>query len=100
RRATATKATPGRKRGRPAKASGRKPGRPTATRARRGALKEGIARVLRQSSKPLGPQDIGARLLKTGFKTKSKDITRSISNTLPKVPNLKRIGFGKYTLSR
>ena len=35
-----------------------------------------------------------------GFKTKAKDITKAVSNTLPQLGNVKRIGFGMYKMGR
>ena len=66
---------------------------------RPGSLKNYIAHVLRQSSKPMSVQDIGTRVKKAGFKTKAKNLTKAVSNTLPGVKNVKRVGYGKYQLS-
>lgn len=85
--------------------AGRKPahqstrGRPSGSGFRAGSLKSFIVKVLGQISKPLSPQDIGARVVKAGFKTNSKDITKAVSNTLPKLRGVKRVGFGIYTMS-
>ena len=89
--ATPTNRTPrvGKKRGRPIEADGRP-----------GSLKGYIVRVLRQTSKPMSVQDIGTRVKKAGFKTKAKNLTKAVSNTLPGVKNVKRVGYGKYQLSR
>lgn len=78
---------------------GVKRGRPVATRARAGSLKDYIERVLRQRSKPLSPRNIGAIVIKAGFKTKAKDITKAVSNTLPQMKNIKKAGFGMYQLA-
>ena len=82
---------------------GRPPGKSKATSSkggsfRTGTLKDYIVRVLKQNTKPLSPNDIGTRILKTGFKTKAKDLTKAISNTLPQLKEVERLGFGKYTL--
>ena len=63
---------------------------------RAGSLKEYIVRVLGQSSKPMSPNEIGDRIIKAGYKTKSKDLTKAVSNALPQVKGIKRIGFGQY----
>lgn len=93
--AGATRTPAKRKVGRPA---GR--GRPRGAAPREGSLKSYIVRVLKQNSKPLSPNDIGTRVVKAGFKTKAKDITKAVSNTLPQLGNIKRIGFGMYKLGR
>ena len=68
----------------------------TGTTIRTGSLRDYIGRVLKQRTKPMSPADIGARVIKAGFKTKAKDITKAVSNTLPKMTNVKKVGFGKY----
>ena len=90
-----TRTTTKRKVGRPAG-----PGRPRGSAPREGSLKSFIVRVLKQNSKPLSPNDIGTRVVKAGFKTKAKDITKAVSNTLPQLNNVKRIGFGMYKMGR
>ncbi len=79
--------------------AGKKRGRPVAAVGRPGSLKNYIVRVLGQSSKPMSPKDIGTRVKKAGFKTKAKDLTKAVGNTLPSVKNVKRVGYGKYQLS-
>ena len=70
-----------------------------AAAGRPGSLKDYIVRVLRQTSRPLSPRDMGTAAMKAGFKTKSKDLTKAVSNTLPKMKGIKKIGFGKYQLA-
>ncbi len=79
--------------------SGKKRGRPVEAVGRPGSLKNYIVRVLRQSSKPMSPQDIVTRVKKAGFKTKTKDLTKAVSNKLPGLKSVKRVGYGKYQLS-
>lgn len=83
--------------GRP-KGSGARRGRPPGQAPRKGSLKDYIVRVLGQVSKPLSPNDIGTRVVKAGFKTKAKDLTKAVSNTLPTLKNIQRVGFGQYKL--
>ena len=83
--------------GRP-KGSGARRGRPPGQAPRKGSLKDYIVRVLGQVSRPLSPNDIGVRVLKAGFKTKAKDLTKAVSNTLPALKKIKRVGFGQYEL--
>ncbi len=74
-------------------------GRPPAkTGFREGSLKSFIVKVLSQNSKPLSPNDIGNRVVKAGFKTKAKDITKAVSNTIPQLKRIKKVGFGMYTV--
>ncbi len=45
----------------------------------------------------MSPNDIGLSVKKAGFKTKAKDITKAVSNVLPELKMVKRVGFGMYT---
>ena len=80
--------------------TGKKRSRPVEDVGRPGSLKSYIARVLRQSSKPMSLQDIGTRVKKAGFKTKAKNLTKAVSNKLPDLKKVKRVGYGKYQLSK
>lgn len=91
------KSKSGVKLGRP-KGTGARRGRPPGQPPRKGSLKDYIVRVLGQVSKPLSPNDIGIRVVKAGFKTKAKDLTKAVSNTLPTMKKIKRLGFGQYQL--
>ena len=79
--------------------AGKKRGRPVGSVGRPGSLKSYIDRVLRQSYKPMSLKDIGTRVKKAGFKTKAKDLTKAVSNTLPGLKKVKRVGYGKYQLA-
>ncbi|MBI4718421.1 MAG: C2H2-type zinc finger protein [Planctomycetes bacterium] len=76
-------------------ATGRKRGRPA---GRPGSLKFYIANVLRQASGPMGPKEIAAAVQKAGYRTKAKELTKAVSNTLPQIKGVKKRGFGQYTL--
>jgi len=65
-------------------------------KTRTGSLRDYIGRVLKQRTKPMSPAEIGTSVVKAGFKTKAKDITKAVSNTIPKMSNVKKVGFGKY----
>ncbi len=78
---------------------GKKRRRPVEAVGRPGSLKSYIVRVLRQSSKPMSLQDIGTRVKKAGYKTKAKDVAKSVSNKLAGLKSVKRVGYGKYQLS-
>ncbi len=44
-------------------------------------------------------QDIGTRVKKAGYKTKAKDVAKAVSNKLPDLKSVKRVGYGRYQLS-
>jgi len=46
----------------------------------------------------MSPRDIGASVKKAGFQTKAKDITKAVSNTLPTLTGIKKVGFGMYRM--
>jgi hypothetical protein len=81
------------------KTAKRKTAKRTVAAGRPGSLKDYIVRVLGKASKPMSPREMGAAAIKAGFKTKSKDLTKAVSNTLPKMKGIKKIGFGKYQLA-
>ncbi len=72
--------------------------RPVEAVGRAGSLKTYIVRVLRKSSKPMSRQDIGTRVKKAGYKTKTKNLAQAVSKTLPSLNSVKRVGWGKYQL--
>jgi hypothetical protein len=88
---------PGRPPGRPAGAVRR--GRPPADASgRSGSLKDMIQQVLRQSARPMSPRDIADSVVTAGYNTRAKDLTKAVSNTLPELKGIKRVGFGQYTV--
>ena len=102
--AVAARPTRAKRRGRPARAKARpkakaRGGRVTVRGVRAGSLKDYIVRVLRQEARPMSPRDLGARVVRAGFKTKAKDITKAVSNALPQLKAAKKVGFGKYQLT-
>lgn len=84
--------------GTPAVAAPRKRGRPKGSGPRSGSLKDVIAKVLSQRATPLSPQQISQAVVKAGYKSKAQDLTKAVSNVLPDVKGVKRLGFGKYTV--
>lgn len=76
---------------------GRK-GRPSTFGHRAGSLKDYITRVLRQASRPMSPNEIGISVKRAGYKTKSKDLTKAVSNTLPDLKAVRKVGFGQYSM--
>lgn len=75
-------------------------GRGRRGRARRGArpgsLKDFILRVLRGKVRPMSPAKIAARVKKAGFKTKTKDLPKMVSNALGQMRGVKKAGRGLY----
>ena len=80
------------------RSSGKKRGRPVKAVGRAGSLKSYIDRVLRESSKPMSLKDIGKRVKKSGYKSKAKDLTNAVSNALPGLKKVKRVGYGTYQI--
>lgn len=79
--------------------TGKKRGRPVGSVGKEGSLKNYIDRVFRETSQPLSLKDIGTQVKKAGFKTKVKDVTKAISNTLPTLKKVKRVGYGMYQMT-
>ena len=82
----------------PATAGAPKRGRPPGRGTRPGSLKSFIVRVLRQRSRPMSPRDIATGVTKLGYKSKAKDLTKAVSNSLPELKSIKKVGFGLYKL--
>jgi hypothetical protein len=95
---TAARGGPGRKPGRvTVMARGRAKGKGRGNRTpRAGALREYVLNVLSASPEPMGPREISGAVMKSGYNTKAKDLTKAVSNLLPKLKGLKKVGFGKY----
>ncbi len=86
---TAVRRGPGRPKG---KVSASGTGRP-------GSLKDMIIKVLGQRKQPLSPNQISTAVIKAGYKSRAKDLTKAVSNVLPDIGQVKRVGFGSYTVS-
>ncbi len=76
----------------------RGPGRPKGSGGQKGSLAIHIVRALKSRSRPMGPGEIARLVVKGGYKTKSQNLTKAVSNTLPKLKMIKRVGFGEYRL--
>jgi len=63
---------------------------------RKGSLPDFIGRVLRQTKEAVSPRDIAARVLKAGYKSKSKNLTNMVSNALAGLPGVSKLGRGLY----
>lgn len=77
-------------------ATGRKLGRPAGSGSRTGSLKDTIVRVLRQRAVALSPKEIAAKVVQAGYKTSTKNLTKAISNTLPEINTVRKVGRGLY----
>jgi hypothetical protein len=88
----------GRSPGRPAVRRGRRRGRPagSSSQARAGSLKDMIARVLRQGGRAQSPRDIATSVIRAGYKTKTRDLSKAVSNALPQMKKIRRVGRGMY----
>ena len=66
--------------------------------AREGSLKSFIVKVLGRQSTPATPKEIASKVLSSGYQSKAKDLTKAVSNALPELKKIKKVGFGKYCL--
>lgn len=65
---------------------------------RDGSLKSFIVNVLGRQSTPATPKEIAAKVVQAGYKSRAQDLTKAVSNALPELNEVKRVGFGKYSL--
>ena len=77
----------------------KKRGRPPGSGIRAGSLKDHVVRVLRQTTKPMSPREISHKVVRAGFKSQAKDVTKAVSNKLAELQNVKKVGFGLYRLA-
>ena len=73
-------------------------GRPPGRGARPGSLKSFIVRVLSQRVKPMSPSDIARAVAKSGYKSKARDLTKAVSNSIPELKSVRKVGFGLYKI--
>ncbi len=71
-------------------------GRSPGSGGRSNSLKPAILRVLQKRSTPLSPREIAAAVIKIGYRTKSTNLTKAVSNALPEMTNVKKVGRGQY----
>ena len=89
---------PGRPRGRGGRGRGRRgPGRPKGSRGREGSLKPMIVQALRSSPGPLSPGEIADAVIKGGYQTKTSNLTKAVSNALPDIREVRKVGRGQYS---
>jgi len=89
---------PGRPSGRPAGRRGRRGrGRPKGSGGRSGSLKPMVVQVLRQRGGAMTPQEIATAVVRAGYRTKAGNLTKAVSNALPDIREVKRVGRGQYS---
>ena len=69
-----------------------------ASGGREGSLKNFIVKVLGQRSTPATPKEIASKVVLAGYQSKAKNLTKAVSNALPELKKVKKVGFGKYLL--
>ena len=82
------KAAPRPKRRAPARGRGRA--------GRAGSLKDSVVGVLRKHRTPMSPRELSSAVVRAGYNTKAKDLTKAISNILPQLKMVKKVGRGMY----
>lgn len=82
------------------KPAGRRgPGRPRVRGVgREGSLKNMMAKVLKAAGTAMSPKEIAAAVKRAGYKTKASDLTKAVSNAIPKLSGIKRQGYGRYAM--
>jgi len=78
--------------------SARRLDRPAGETSRTGSLRNMVVKVLSSRSIPMSPNQISDAVKKAGYKTKAKDLSKAVSNVLPEIGSVKRVGFGKYAI--
>ena len=63
---------------------------------RAGSLKDSVVGVLRKYRTPMSPRELSSAVVRAGYKTKAKDLTKAISNILPQLKMVKKVGRGMY----
>lgn len=71
-------------------------GRPVGSR--NGSLKQAIVKVLKQKSIAMAPREIAAAVKASGYKSLAEDLTKVVSNTLPELISVKKVGRAQYKL--
>jgi len=72
-------------------------GRPKGSGGRENSLKPMIVRVLRQRGSIMTPQEISDAVVRAGYSSRSDNLTKAVSNALPLIREIKKIGRGQYS---
>jgi len=78
------------------KKKGRKAAKKRRTRA--GSLPDTIAKVLKAADDPMNAPQIAEAVLQKGYKTKSKNVTALVRESISRVPGIKKVSRGLYTV--
>jgi hypothetical protein len=63
------------------------------------SLREYIVRALKASTSPMSVKDISTQVVKIGYQTSSKDLSKAVSNMLPQMKNqVKKVDRGTYRI--
>jgi hypothetical protein len=73
-------------------------GRPPGGGPRTGSLKSTIVKVLRQRGRAMSPKEIAVSVVKAGYKSGAKNLTKAVSNALPEMSEVKKVGRGEYRM--
>jgi len=65
---------------------------------RKGTVVEAIGNVLKAADSPMNVAQIAKAVIKGGLKTKSKDIPNLVREALGRVPGIKKVSRGMYTV--
>ncbi len=77
--------------------TGPRRGRPSGSGGRKGGtLRSAVVRVLRQKGGPMSPAEIADAVIKSGHKTRAANLTKAVSNALPKIGEVKKVDRGQY----
>lgn len=60
------------------------------------SLRDYVLKVLKQASSPMSVKDLSGAVKRAGYETASKDLSKAISNLIPKVSEIKRVNRGRY----
>jgi len=68
--------------------------------AREGSLRSYIVKVLGDHGGPMAVREIAQAVLDAGYKSKNKKLASSISGMLREIPEVEKVGHGKYQLRK
>jgi len=63
---------------------------------RSGSLADHIAKVLRQTKRPMTPGEVAKRVVQAGYQTRGKSLANQVSNALRQMRGVKRVRRGLY----
>ena len=85
-------------RGEPTEPVSPRPGRPAGPKpGRKPKLTDAIAAALKAAKGPLDVAEIADRIVKGGYRTRSRNVKNLVREALTRTPGVKRVARGKYT---